>query len=71
MNKDIIKGNWNMLKGKVKQTWGKFTDDDMTTLKGGYDELEGLLQKRYGYQKEQAQKEIEKFVKTSGIKEKV
>ena len=62
MNKDIIQGNWKEVKGKLKQQWGKLTDDDLTQLKGSYQELEGLIQKRYGYQKDQADKEIDAFI---------
>jgi len=56
MNKDIFKGKWKELKGKVKQQWGKLTDDDIAKVEGNYEELEGLLQKSYGYQKDQAKK---------------
>lgn len=62
MNKDIIKGRWKEVKGKLKQQWGKLTDDDITQLKGSYEELEGLLEKRYGYKKDAAAKEISKFI---------
>jgi uncharacterized protein YjbJ (UPF0337 family) len=38
MNKDIFKGNWKEMKGKVKQQWGKLTDDDITQINGSYDD---------------------------------
>jgi uncharacterized protein YjbJ (UPF0337 family) len=62
MNKDIIKGNWKEIKGKLKQQWSKLTDDQIGKMQGSYDELEGMLQKNYGYQKDQAKKEIDSFV---------
>lgn len=62
MNKDIIQGHWQEAKGKIRQEWGKFTDDDLTRLRGSYEELEGLLQKKYGYAKEQADKAIDDFI---------
>lgn len=62
MNKDIIKGKWTEIKGKVKQQWGKLTDDDVTQMKGSYEELEGALRKRYGYQRDQAEREIQMWV---------
>lgn len=62
MNKDIIKGNWKIIKGKLKQQWSDLTDDDIGQMQGSYEELEGTLQKRYGYQKEEAERQIEKFV---------
>jgi uncharacterized protein YjbJ (UPF0337 family) len=58
MNADQIKGNWKQLKGKIKEQWGKLTDDDLTVINGQQDELIGKLQERYGYTKEQAEREI-------------
>ena len=62
MNKDTIKGNWTEIKGKLRQQWGKLTDDDISTMQGSYEELEGKLQKLYGYQKDEAKKEIDTFL---------
>ncbi len=64
MNKDIIKGNWKVIKGNVKQQWGKLTDDDLTKMEGSFEELSGILQKRYGLNKDMAKKEIDTFIKT-------
>jgi len=63
MNWDQIQGNWTQLKGKVKQQWGKLTDDDIARINGKQEELCGILQQRYGYAKDQAQKEIDNWVK--------
>jgi uncharacterized protein YjbJ (UPF0337 family) len=62
LNKDIIQGHWREAKGKLKQQWGELTDDDLTQLTGTYEELEGLLQTKYGYAKERADKEIDDFI---------
>lgn len=67
MNKDTLQGNWTELKGKVKQQWGKLTDDDLTQINGSYQELEGKLQKAYGYQKDQLQKELDEFSKQNDL----
>lgn len=69
MNKEIIKGNWNQLKGKVKQQWGKLTDDEITQINGSYEELEGILQKKYGLQKDQVEKEIQTFLDKNNWKD--
>jgi uncharacterized protein YjbJ (UPF0337 family) len=61
MNQDQIVGNWKQLKGKVKEQWGKLTDDDITKLEGHQDQLVGKIQERYGVAKEEAQKQIETF----------
>ncbi len=61
--KDILQGKWHELKGQVKQQWGKLTDDDMAKLTGKSEELSGVLQQRYGYAKEQAEKEINNWLR--------
>ena len=65
MNWDIVKGNWTELKGKVKQKWGQLTDDDLDVIKGQKDELVGRLQQRYGYNKMEAEHEVDNFIKGS------
>ena len=62
MNWDQIKGDWKQVTGKVKEKWGKLTDDDLTTIAGKRDQLAGLIQERYGYAKEQAEKELDEFM---------
>jgi uncharacterized protein YjbJ (UPF0337 family) len=61
MNWDTIKGNWKQMAGKAKQKWGKLTDDDLTMIAGKRDELAGILQKKYGYGKDMAEKELNDF----------
>ena len=63
MNWDRIEGNWKTFKGEVRQKWGKLTDDDIDVINGKREELAGRLQERYGYQKEQAEKEIDEWMK--------
>lgn len=64
MNNEKIKGDWNQLKGKVKEKWGKFTNDEIDQIDGRKDQLVGALQQQYGYSKEIAEKEAEAFEKT-------
>ena len=61
MNQDIIKGKWTQLSGKLKQKWGKLTDDDVNLLDGHRDYLIGKLQERYGIAKEKAETQIKEF----------
>ncbi len=61
MNKDQADGNWKQFKGKVKEKWGKLTDDDLTVVEGKRDQLVGKIQERYGYQKDQAEKELKSW----------
>ncbi len=69
MNKNIIQGKWKEIKGKLHQQWGKLSDDEVSKLRGSYDELSGMLQKKYGYDQERTQKEIEQFVKNNRLDE--
>src|ERR1041384_571289 len=59
MNKDRIEGNWLQVKGKVKEKWGKLTDDDLDVIAGHRDQLEGKIQERYGIAKDQVRKDID------------
>ena len=58
MNQDIFEGKWKESKGQVKEWWGKLTDDDLQQIDGKSDQLVGILQQKYGYTKEQAEKEL-------------
>lgn len=62
MNWDQVEGNWTQWQGKAKQKWGKLTDDELTQAKGKKDEVAGLLQKKYGYAKEEAHNELDAFM---------
>ena len=63
MNRDIVGGKWQQLRGKVKEEWGKLTDDDLTTAGGKFDKLSGLIRERYGYTREKAENELDRFYK--------
>jgi len=63
MNKDILAGKWKEMKGRVKEQWGKITDDELDRAEGKADQMVGLLQQRYGYSKERAQEEYDRFMK--------
>ena len=65
MNKDQAAGSWKELKGKIKQQWGKLTDDDLTVLEGSAQELSGRIQKRYGIAQEEAEKQVDTFRKAN------
>lgn len=61
MNKDVFKGKWEEVKGKMKESWGKLTDNDLKEIEGNNEKLLGKLQQHYGYNKEQAEKAIRDF----------
>lgn len=58
MNNDRLEGNWLQFKGKVKEQWGKLTDDDLDVILGKRDQLLGKIQERHGLTKEAAEKQL-------------
>lgn len=65
MNRDILKGKWDQMKGSVKQKWGDLTDDDLMQIEGDADKLSGKLQERYGWAKEDADRHVDDFFRDS------
>ncbi|MBW8852480.1 MAG: CsbD family protein [Xanthomonadales bacterium] len=63
MNTDIIKGKWKQLNGRIKQQWGKLTDDDLTVLEGSREYLAGKVQERYGVTRDIAEQQVKDFEK--------
>ena len=61
MNHDMIQGKWQQLKGSLKAQWGKLTDDDLSRANGNHEYLLGKLQERYGWHKDQAERELREF----------
>jgi len=61
MNKDVLQGKWREMKGKIKEQWGKLTDDDLDRIEGKGEQLFGLLQQRYGYARDKAEEEYRRF----------
>jgi uncharacterized protein YjbJ (UPF0337 family) len=58
---DRVEGSWKEFTGKVKEQWGRLTDDDLTAIAGKRDQLSGKIQERYGYAKDRAEDEIRDF----------
>jgi uncharacterized protein YjbJ (UPF0337 family) len=58
MNNDRIQGNWTQFKGKVKEQWGKLTDDDLDIIAGKRDQLIGRVQERHGVRREDAERQL-------------
>jgi uncharacterized protein YjbJ (UPF0337 family) len=64
MNWDRIEGNWKQFTGKIREKWGKLTDDDLTAVAGKKDQLVGRIQERYGIEKDQAAKDLDDFTRS-------
>lgn len=62
MNEDILKGQWSQLKGRVRQEWGRFSNDDVARIDGDREILLGRLQELYGRTREEAEEELEQFL---------
>ncbi|MBL0170190.1 MAG: CsbD family protein [Gemmatimonadaceae bacterium] len=61
MNTQTIKGNWMQIKGAVRETWGKLTDDDVDVIAGERDQLIGKIQERYGKAVDVVDREVQEF----------
>jgi uncharacterized protein YjbJ (UPF0337 family) len=63
MNWDRIEGNWTQFKGKVREQWGRLTDDDIDVINGKREQLVGRVQETYGCLREEAEKQVSDFEK--------
>jgi uncharacterized protein YjbJ (UPF0337 family) len=61
MNWDTVKGDWKQFKGKVKEAWGKLTDDELDVVAGKRDQLIGAIQKGYGIARDEAERQVQQF----------
>jgi uncharacterized protein YjbJ (UPF0337 family) len=59
MNEDILKSQWPQVRGQIKEWWSVLTDDDLDKINGRRDRLIGMLQKKYGFAKEEAARELD------------
>lgn len=70
MNKDQASGKWKQSVGKIKEKWGKLTNDDLDVIAGQRDQLAGRVQERYGIAKEVAEKQVKEFLDADEAAEK-
>jgi len=63
MNQVTFQGKWKQMRGALKEEWGKLTNDDLRVIAGRTDQLVGTLQERYGYTREQAENEVQRFLR--------
>ena len=61
MNEDRMKGNWKQFTGKVKEQWGKLTNDDLDVIDGKREQFIGKLQEREGVVREVAEKQLKEW----------
>jgi uncharacterized protein YjbJ (UPF0337 family) len=63
MDWNRIEGNWKQAQGKIKEKWGKLTDDDLTKINGRREQLEGIIEQRYGLAKDMVRKDVDAWLK--------
>jgi uncharacterized protein YjbJ (UPF0337 family) len=64
MNWDQLRGKWKQSKGKIREKWGNLTDDDLEIIAGQREQFIGQVQERYGMAKQEAEKQVDEFVRT-------
>ena len=62
MNWDRIEGNWKQFKGKLQEEWGDLTHDELDRAAGQREQVEGLIQERYGKTKDEVRAEVDKWL---------
>ena len=62
MNQDVLEGNWKMLRGRIREKWGELTDDEVDQVAGKRDRLAGMLQAKYGYTKDEVERQIDEWL---------
>lgn len=67
VNWDSIEGSWKSAKGKVREQWGKLTDDDLDVIAGKRDQLVGTIQSRYGKTKDEVEQEVTAYERQHSI----
>jgi uncharacterized protein YjbJ (UPF0337 family) len=60
-----LKGKWKQFRGEIKQRWGELTDDELDQIEGRRDKLVGKLQEKYGYSRDRAEQEVDRFIDDS------
>jgi len=66
MNEDTLKGQWTQLKGRVREKWGKLTDDDLDQIQGRTEQLVGKIQERYGIARDEARRQVNAWTPPAG-----
>ncbi|HLF75331.1 MAG TPA: CsbD family protein [Anaerolineales bacterium] len=71
MNTDVLEGKWKQLRGEIRETWGELTDDELDQIAGKRDKLAGILQEKYGWSREEADRQIDDFLRRYEVTDRV
>jgi uncharacterized protein YjbJ (UPF0337 family) len=66
MDWNRLEGSWKQTTGKIREKWGKLTDDDLTQINGRRDQFEGQIQERYGVAKDRVRKDVDDWLNSLG-----
>ena len=67
MNRDVLQGKWKQMKGRVRERWGELTNDDVDRMTGASEQLVGKIQERYGIARDEAQREVDDWLRDEDI----
>ena len=59
MNRDELMGKWKQVRGRIKQQWGRLTEDELDEMEGDYEMLVGRIQERYGQSRDEVERSLE------------
>jgi uncharacterized protein YjbJ (UPF0337 family) len=71
MNTDILEGKWKQIRGEIRETWGELTDDELDQIAGKRDKLAGKLQEKYGWSRDEAERQIDDFLRNYEVTDRV
>lgn len=69
MNTDILEGKWKQIRGEIRETWGELTDDELDQIAGKRDKLAGTLQEKYGWSRDEAERQIDDFLRNYEVRD--
>ncbi len=65
MNEDTMRGQWTQIKGRVREQWGKLTNDDLDQIQGRAEQLVGRVQERYGIARDEAKRQVDDWLRNT------
>jgi len=71
MNTDILEGKWKQIRGEIRETWGELTDSELEQIAGKRDKLAGKLQEKYGWSRDEAERQIDDFLRDYEVTDRV
>lgn len=65
LNEEQLIGNWEQIKGAIKEKWGRLTDNDLTIIEGRREQMIGKLHELYGLARKDAERQFDEFLKSA------